>query len=380
MPDDNSFKKTFLTFTDRTTKNMLFAPQRTFADAGHSWFINNKNPLYLDIIKARFANLIPSINVSNNAAERGTSGLWASGLYPYIMRSVPIAMAAMTQAPQEWRSKNLPVMEKNKLFYMMGEIYPKLHVKAEKGKGSIKLMLPRDWHVTVKDKAGKEVKKYVKAEKGKGSIKLMLPRDWHVTVKDKAGKEVKKYNAKKDIPLTITTIEFAGNGQYTLEFDGVPVRNKDRYSTSSIPLLNINNVKLSVSQTVNENYFPVFAQKVFFKVPQGKTEYEIKVSSGNTWAAYGWHPEIKIYSPAGELKASAKGPGDIVIKVKADEKDTGKLWSIGPISSVSAAKKLALWNKPLYPYKSVYPLGFYLPADFEQYVSPGEELFFVPEE
>ncbi|MHC4874659.1 MAG: hypothetical protein ACYTFY_22645, partial [Planctomycetota bacterium] len=327
MPDDNSFKKTFLTFTDRTTKNMLFAPQHTFADAGHSWFINKKDPLYLDIIKTRFSVLTPRINISGIPAERGTAGIWTSGLYPYIMRSVPIAMAALAQAPQEWRSKNLPLMEKNQLFYMMGEIYP-----------------------------------------------------WHAAVKDKTGKEIKKYSAAKGIPATITTVEFAANGGYTLEFDGIPVRNKDRYATSTIPLLNINNVKLSVSQAVNENYFPVFGQKVYFKVPKGKKEFEIKVSSGKTWAAYGWHPEIKIYSPTGEMKASAKGPGDIAIKVKADGKDTGKLWSIGPVSSVSAADKLKLWAKPLRPYKSVYPLGFYLPGDFEQYVSPGEELFFIPEE
>jgi hypothetical protein len=114
-------------------------------------------------------------------------------------------------------------------------------------------------------------------------------------------------------------------------------------------------------------------------VPEGLREVRVEFEIADTWAAFGWFPQVHLYAPDGSIAASADGPGRIELVALAKPNQSGQLWSIGPISRVSAPRGNESWNKPMRPPDQHFPSWFKLADNLPQFVSTRPDLFFVPE-
>lgn len=344
-PENNDFRSAIKFYTRRYSESCF--TYKTLANAWLGYYAHGRDLNYLNYGKANMVMMLSRMNKTLLPEQRGSAGTWVCGLHPYAMRSLPVMMAALADAPKEWRENNLPIVPKNKQFYIMGEKYPKVCLKSEADQP--------------------------------GLVRAIMYKGWTAYLDDYlAGKEIKAYRVETEgVNYGIIDIEVPPGTTAILSLEGTPQRSKENYTPSALTFVSIQNCKLSVTQTM-DNLFNVFSTRVYFHVPTKTKKFRIYVDTNDTWAVYDYHPKISLYSPDGQEVDSKTGPGFFTLKAEVGEGQDGRLWSLGPIGAVSAVNPNKGWAKPFRPVDSEYPVFFELPESFPQFVTSHPDLFFIP--
>lgn len=339
------FKNTILKYADMamsyTDINFSFSPD-SFG------FLLSKDQSFLDHGKYRVMRFIPKVNTGKLGNERGASGIWTSGIYPYMLRSLPRLMAAFAAAPEEWKKREMPLFNKNTSFRMPGPNHAKLFLKTLNDNASIKLRLGHKQKMVLSD--------------GRGSILL---------------EEENKFNSRGpnetlliDLPLSESAL--------SLTFPLSPTRIPSDYvERGAIGILKVENTKLVAEPNDLTGEFSLFGPKFYFFVPKHIKKFTVTVDTTTLWGAYAWHPVVNIFDPNGRIAKTQKGPGVLSFKITADETQRGKLWSLGPIGRGTTPSANFPGKKR--PPEANYPAFFKLSLNLPQYVSTHPDLFFIPD-
>ena len=310
----------------------------SFGDVGYAYDVT-KDERFLDLGKARLIQMLAKINCGSDMATRGSAGAWVCGGHPYSIRSIPVLLAAMAPAPEEWRIANLPLIPTNRSFHMAGPRLPKLYVKPG-----------RDPKLTLR-------------------LGLKQAMDLH----DASGKVVKHVEAPTD-----GTVELDAAGVRRITFPLRPTRHAGDYiDRGNIDLVQARDVRLAIGPSTDDGLFCIFGTRFYFMVPAGVEQFTVTVETSDPWGAYTWAPNVHIFAPDGSVAASGEGPGPFVLTVKPKPARTGKLWSIGPLGRVSTPRGNETWKKPRRPFDAHFPAWFRLSPDLPQVVASHPDLFFA---
>jgi len=321
----------------------------SLGDAAEGYFVT-RDPFFLDCGKARLMELFSRLNVSDAPSHRGTTGSWSAGHHPYATRTIPVLLAAMTEAPPEWRRHNLPLVRTNRSLHLAGPRLPVLHIEpVEGGEAKLSVRIGQKQALILRDPQGTTVRQ---VEAG--------PR---THVEEIA---LRPAAAKKD-------------GIYTISFPLRPTRHKGDYvERGNIDLVAVNNAKLAIAPSTTDGHFCIFAPRLYFMVPKNVKAFDVEVETMTTWAAYAWHPVVSVFAPDGSVVQTESGPGLVKFSVTPKPEQTGRLWAVGPLGRVSAPTPNVTWKKDMRPVDAHFPAWLKLSENLPQFVSTHPELFFDP--
>lgn len=322
----------------------------SFGDVAYGYQYG-RDPMFLDRGKARLMQTLAAIHTGDDAGARGSGGYWVAGGHPYSLRTIPIYLAAVASAPENWKQSHLPLIGKNRSFHMAGPRLSTLHVQPTgRGVPHVRLRLHQDQVSVLTGPDGSEVER-----------------------QDAAGKRV--------IEFVIGPEHLRETKVHQLSFPLRPTRKADDYiERGNVDVVTTENVKLAIAPATDDGWFCVFGPRFWFWVPPGTAEFRITVDTSSTWAMYTWKPVVHVFGPDDRSVGTKTGPGRFEFVVTPTPGQTGKLWSLGPIARVSAPTPNNTWNKPIRPVDSPFPAWFKLSENLPQFVSAHPDQFFMPQD
>lgn len=319
----------------------------TLGDATEG-FLLTRDPLFLTAGKARLLGLVSGVNVSDDPRARGAAGLWTCGSYPFVLRSIPGFLAALSAAPEAWRKRDLPLWESNRSLHLAGPRLSALYVKP----------------------VGNE----------KPVLRVRLGQKQELELKDSAGRLVRHVEASTPARLDALELPAGADATYTLSFPLRPTRSPgDFLERGNVDLVDVENARLAIGPSTTEGYFCLSGPRLYFFVPREVNAFTVTVDTSDTWTKYGWFPKVSLFAPDGSVAATGNGPGKLELAGHPGPEQTGRLWSLGPLARLEAPRDNATWAKPWRPADAHFPAWFKLSDNLPQFVTPNPELFFLPE-
>jgi hypothetical protein len=300
---------------------------------------------YLDQSVATMTRYVSSIHTGPDLAKRGAMGEWAAGAHPFALRSIPILLAALEQAPDAWKQRRLPLDVRSTTLHSPGPRHPTFFLQPVNDSSVppvLQLHLGRNQRGTLSDPNGRELQVIQSPEDGNAMVEVSIPP--------------------------------ASTGIHTLKFDLRPTRSAGDYMERGfVTVVAADGLHYWVGPSTDDGKFTVFAPRLHFRAPSGVEHWEMPVDTHKTWAAYAWHPVVNLYDPRGQVVYTAEGPGPLTLKAQVSQADQGQVWSIGPFSTISAPQVNASWNKPMRDPSEPFPQFFCLPRGATR-VSPRHDM------
>ncbi len=317
--------------------------------AGAVAFLLGGDTRFLDQSVAAMTRYVSSIHVGSDPAKRGSMGGWAAGGHPFALRTIPVLLAIMEQAPDSWKQRRLPLMTHSTTLFSPGPRHPTFYLQ----RGS-------DSDVP-------------------SVMQLHLGWNQRGTLSDALGRALQVIQSPVDANAMVEVrIPPSSPGMHTLKFDLRPTRSAGEYMERGfVTVVAADGMNYWVGPSTDEGIFTVFAPRLHFRAPAGVGHLELPVDTHQTWATYAWHPVVNLYDARSQVVYTAEGPGPVMLKAPASQADQGQIWTIGPLSSILAPQANATWNKPMRDPAEPFPQFFRLPPGVPQ-VSPRADM--LPQE